>query len=249
MKTGVLVISHGSRKETWVRQVDEALSEISLDVPVVGAFLEMVEGRTIADGIRTLEDEGVDDIIVCPLFVCSGSTHIDEIQYMLGAVTEPSVETDVVPIPHRSRVRFTPAMNDDPLVLEIAKERLRELSVSPEREVLLVAGHGSVVSGFHERWEETLRQYSARLQQDMGFKKGIHGTFRPETLRSQAQTVAEGERLVVFPMFLSEGYFTEKKVPEQLEGIPAVYNGKTYLPHPLVGQWMEKKVRAQLQKG
>ncbi len=90
---GVLVISHGSRDGKWVRLVDEAVAQVlrPSDIPIVSSFLEIVEGRLIQDGIRTLERQGVTDIIAVPLFVSSGSTHVDEIGYALGAKPEPEL--------------------------------------------------------------------------------------------------------------------------------------------------------------
>ncbi len=50
MAIGVLIISHGSRNREWVRLVDEAVERMS-----------------------------VTEMIVVPLFVSSGSKHVEEI--------------------------------------------------------------------------------------------------------------------------------------------------------------------------
>lgn len=101
MKPGILVISHGSREAEWVRLVDEAVADVAAafmnwpiggggdrgagaNVPVVSSFLEIVDGRLIQDGIDQLAAEGVTDVYVLPLFVSSGSTHVDDIAQAFG---------------------------------------------------------------------------------------------------------------------------------------------------------------------
>jgi len=109
-KPGVLVISHGSPDLDWVAFVDEAVAgtvvELQGNIPIVSSFLEIVEGRLIQDGIDQLEAWGVTDIIVIPLFVSSGSTHIDEISYALGMKSTPEKETDLEPFSLSARVFF-----------------------------------------------------------------------------------------------------------------------------------------------
>lgn len=102
-KVGVLVISHGSRDQGWVDLVDEAVNAVHLpvDIPIYASYLELVEGRLIQDGIHSLEAQGVTEIIVVPLFVSSGSTHIDEISYALGVIEQPLLETDMKPLTFR----------------------------------------------------------------------------------------------------------------------------------------------------
>src|SRR5690606_29380403 len=99
-KIGVLVISHGSRDPHWVGLVREACAAVTLPAELAGApvecaFLELVDGHLIQDGIDRLERTGVTDIIVVPLFLSSGSTHVAEIAWALGLRAEPGVDTDL----------------------------------------------------------------------------------------------------------------------------------------------------------
>lgn len=57
MKPGIVVVSHGSKEKEWVELVDTAVANAArdLDIPVVSAFLEIVEGRLIQDGIDEAE--------------------------------------------------------------------------------------------------------------------------------------------------------------------------------------------------
>ncbi|MBA4542832.1 MULTISPECIES: sirohydrochlorin chelatase [Thermoactinomyces] len=245
-KRGILVIAHGSSKPEWVQLVDEAVSRVEVDLPVATGFLEMVEGRTILDGIRALETAGVTEIIAVPLFVSSGSTHIVEIGYYLGLVSEPQIETEGERLPIKAQVRMTDAMDDHPLIAEILLERARELSEQPQQEALLLVGHGSELPGFKEKWENSMNSLARQLQEKMGFRKTACATLHPDSVREKAEALRRTfSRVIVLPLFLSEGYFTRKVVPGRLQGLDVQYSGKTYLPHPLISRWIASVVKEQ----
>jgi sirohydrochlorin ferrochelatase len=64
-----------------------------------------------------------------------------------------------------------------------------------------------------------------------------------------AEKVAWWERhfpehaIIVAPLFLSEGYFTKKVIPQRLAGGRNIrYNGKALLPHDNITRWMERQI-------
>jgi len=83
-KYGVLVIAHGSPSETWCTPVRDAVAEVDLPYPVELGFLEFVQNETINDAVGKLDNAGVTKIIAIPLFISSHSSHIREIEYVLG---------------------------------------------------------------------------------------------------------------------------------------------------------------------
>ncbi|WP_027417412.1 sirohydrochlorin chelatase [Aneurinibacillus terranovensis] len=242
MKQGVLVISHGSRKQGWVDGIEHVIGQVNTGLPLEAVYLELVEGKAIYDGIRHLEEKGVEEIIAVPLFVCSGSTHLAEIRYALGVSPRPSFETDLEPLPLRARVTWAEPMDDHPLILEILKERISRLSTRPEEEVLMVAAHGSELPGYRETWEAVVGRMTASLRRELGFKGATYGMIHPDTIRQRAEAVARKNRLIVLPLFLSGGYFTERLIPQKLAGIPHQYDGSTYLPDEKVARWIEQVV-------
>ncbi|QSF45594.1 sirohydrochlorin chelatase [Paenibacillus tianjinensis] len=251
MKPGVLIISHGSRDKAWVSIVDEAVGHLSLEkeLPVAVSFLELVEGRLIQDGINELEYAGVTDIIVIPLFVSSGSTHIDEIEYALGAKPAPERETDLECFEVQAKVHYGYPVDDDPDIAVMLWDKLRELSVHPEREVILLVGHGSIHDGFRQRWEVGISSLAERVRQVSGVAAADYGLLNPENVRERAEYwIGQGYDVLVAPLFLSEGYFTKVVIPKRLEGLRYAYSGSTLLPHPLLPHWIEQQVLKMLEK-
>ncbi|WP_379163256.1 sirohydrochlorin chelatase [Paenibacillus sp. sgz5001063] len=251
MKTGVLIISHGSRDKAWVSIVEEAVSHLVLEeeMPVAVSFLELVEGRLIQDGIDSLEYEGVTDIIVIPLFVSSGSTHVDEIEYALGAKPAPEKETDLEPFDVKAKVHYGYPVDDDPDIAVMIWDKLRELSKHPERETILLVGHGSVHEGFRQRWQQGISSLAERVRQISGAAAADYGLLNPDNVRSKVEYWREqGHDVLVAPLFLSEGYFTKRVIPERLLGLEYAYSGQTLLPHPLLPHWIEQQVKVMLER-
>jgi sirohydrochlorin ferrochelatase len=246
-KYGVLVISHGSRDPDWVRLVDEAVAAVTVpeEMPVFSSYLELVEGRLIQDGIYNLESQGVTNIIVIPLFVSSGSTHIDEISYALGVIAVPKLETDLERFDIKSIIHFTSPIDDDPVIAEIIYEKLRELSVNPEREIILLVGHGSVEKGFHQQWRRGLEKLAERIKKLGGFGEADVAMLLPDQVKRKMawwHKHKPDDSVIVAPLFLSEGYFTRKVIPARLEEYTYKYNGQALLPSPLITRWIERQI-------
>ncbi|RZN41340.1 MAG: hypothetical protein EF813_02720 [Methanosarcinales archaeon] len=82
--TGILVVAHGSPRETWCAPVRAAAHNVDLPYPVELGFLEFVPGETINAAVDRLDKHGVEKIIAVPLFISSHSDHIAEVEYLLG---------------------------------------------------------------------------------------------------------------------------------------------------------------------
>ncbi|MFC5452196.1 sirohydrochlorin chelatase [Paenibacillus aestuarii] len=248
---GVLVISHGSRDEGWVQLVEEAVAAVKLpaDIPIFSSYLELVAGKLIQDGIDSLEAQGVTDIVVIPLFVSSGSTHVDEISYALGVIEQPRLETDLERFEIQARIHMASPIDDDPVIADILYDKMKDLSVDPSREIVLLIGHGSKEPGFHEQWLEGLEQLALRVQKLGGFAEADVAMLLPDQVPSKLSWWTEqkpGYAVLVAPLFLSEGYFTRKVIPSRMEGFEYRYHGRALLPSPLISQWIEKQIASRI---
>jgi sirohydrochlorin ferrochelatase len=201
----------------------------------------MVEGRSIQDGIRQLEGKGVSRILAVPLFVSSGSTHIQEIRQMLGLPQEIALEAQISPLHIQAEIEMVSPMDDHPLILEIIEKRIEEMSSTPKEEVLMLVGHGSRLPDYALLWESMMERMAKHLQIKWGFKKVMGVTLLPDQLADCLKRHL-ADRVVIVPLFLSEGYFTKKVIPSRISGTNYIYNGKTYLPDALVSQWIEAAV-------
>ncbi|WP_310551218.1 sirohydrochlorin chelatase [Paenibacillus glufosinatiresistens] len=251
VRPGVLVISHGSRDLSWVSIVEEAVAGAlkGRKLPAAVSFLELVAGRSIQDGVSDLEHRGVTDILVIPLFVSSGSTHVDEIAYALGVKPEPGRETDLERFEVSARIHYGDPVDDDPIIAEMVWDKARELSEEPERETVLLIGHGSVHDGFRERWQRGMASLADRVRAESGVSSADYALLNPNDVRDKVEYWnGQGHRVLVAPIFLSEGYFTKTVIPSRLEGLDYRYSGRTLLPHPRLADWVESQIGRLLER-
>jgi sirohydrochlorin cobaltochelatase len=151
---GVLVIAHGSRNPQWNHLVELVVGNIRSSLPVRVCYLDFVEGKQIEDRVRDLERLGLKRIIVIPLFITMGSTHLNEIQFALGLIQAPAIDKDIQPIKTHAEIVWCPPIEDHDFAYQIISERIMNLSRNPSEEVLLLVGHGSEQPQFYEKWED-----------------------------------------------------------------------------------------------
>jgi len=244
MKQGILVISHGSREENWILHVEdivkrgaEAFAHTHQEyttIPVVSAYLELAEGRLIQDGIDSLEREGVTHIYVMPLFISYGSTHVEEIKQAFGFQPISDFIGDLEPFKFQSEIIFSEPIMDDLEVLEILSEQLDQLSDNPMKEGLLLIGHGSSYSFFYDRWSIGMEKLLQQLVMKYPFAQSDYASLLPEQSYDKfvkLQLHQEVQDIIVLPIFISPGYFTQTVIPKRLNGLSYKYNGEALLPH------------------
>ncbi|MFC5470859.1 sirohydrochlorin chelatase [Cohnella suwonensis] len=254
MKPGLLVISHGSRDAGWVSLVDETIETVRARtgsaLAVEAAFLELVEGRLIQDGLDRLAAEGATHVLAVPLFVSSGSTHADEIGWALGAYARPRTETELerLSVPEGMALTYGRPMDDAPELIGIVAERLRDMSVEPSRESLLLVGHGSEEAGFRQAWDEGLAAVAGKAAELGGYAGYETALLLPNEVPEKLKKLTverPGGRVLVMALFLSEGYFTKEVVPRRLAssglGDDCVYAGSALMPHGNVAAWIARQ--------
>lgn len=248
MKQGILVIAHGSRRAEWNSLVKEMVEQLDIRNPIEVAFLGMVEGSSVADGIKSLEHQGVQRIVTVPLFISSGSTHLAEIRYALGMEPHPIVPTDLerITLQACTEIIWAEPMDDHACIRALLRERVARLSVCPEEEALLLVAHGSEEGGYQEKWDKLLQELSFDLRRELGLCTAAYSTFHPDTIREQAILLAQDYRPIVIPLFLSSGYYTKTAIPQRLAGIPVRYDGRAYLPDPNIVKWLKMTAEAHL---
>lgn len=245
-RSGVLVISHGSPDPGWIHRIEAAVLDAHLAIPVETVFLELMPGKTIEEGIRRLESQDVSRILAIPLFLTMGSTHLAEIQYALDLIPASPIPTDLRVIRSEAEIIWCSPLEAHPYVKGVLSERVRSLSQDSSQEGLLLVGHGSEISGFHERWEALLSNLTESLQKDWDFFEISYATFHPDNIRERAEKLARKSRLIVLPFFLSEGFFTTRAIPRRLKGLDYTYLGEGLLPHPYITTWLADTVKKYL---
>lgn len=257
---GVLVLAHGG-DENWNREVKKAIEPL-WDKYLIEIAYGMAVPKNIQNGIHALEKKGAKKIIAVPLFVSSFSPIIRQTEYLLGLrpelVDEPIIMNNqrasksLKPIKTKANIVMTNALDDHPLVGEILLERAMELSQSPKTETAILVAHGPNGEKDNRKWLNTMNNLAKQVNDKGGFKAVLCVTLRddaPQETYNKAKqhfrklVIEKGKdgKVIVVPLLLASGGI-EKGIPERLEGLEYIYNGKTLLPHKNITKFVEQSI-------
>lgn len=294
-KVGVLVLAHGG-SDSWNQLVLDATKSIAKKYPVEVAF-GMALPRTIQEGIDKLESNGVNKIVVVPLFISSHSFIIRQTEYLLKkreVLADPPVVMDhssgghsspnshnagsmnpssshdghgqhdgekketLAQLNFKSEIIMAKALDDHPIVADILYSRIKELSMNPANETVIIVGHGPNPENDNKNWVTAMESLAAQVQQKQK-KDGISSRFifsvtvrddadkeiyeqAKENLRGLVRQAGKQGDVIVVPLLLSKGG-VEKGIIKRLEGLNYKWSGNTLLPDPKIEEFIEVSVK------
>ena len=263
-KVGTIVIAHGGTPE-WNAPVLEAAALATTGGPVEVSFLmgDAAPEYRFQDAAAKLVAAGAERIVVVPLLASSHSGHFNQIKYLVGELDELSetmmhhlhmagIERSTVGVP----MHLTPALDASMEIAEILSERALKLASNPGEQALFVVGHGPNSAEDYAMWMENLRPVADSIARATGFRDVRLGMVRddaPAPVRAEAvrrvreiidlQHKVTGEDVVVVPVLVSRGYVSTRKLPKDLENLPIAYDAEGLLPHPVMAEWITRRVR------
>ena len=270
-QVGTIVIAHGGDIE-WNNRVLTVAAGAKTGGPVEVSFLMGPGAKTnrFQDIVRRMEVSGVARIVVVPLLISSHSGHYEQIRYLAGETDKLDEKmmhhlhmgglervTAKVPL-HVSR-----AVDDSPDVARVLVERANALVQDQGKHALFIIGHGPNSSDDLASWMKNLRAMTDTIRTLTRFKDvrvGLVQDDAPAHVRAEAvnrarelielQNRLTGEKVAVVPVLVSKGKLSAEKIPNDLAGLPVIYDGEPLLPHPALARWIEARVResAQLTK-
>ncbi|HTY46655.1 MAG TPA: sirohydrochlorin nickelochelatase [Methanomassiliicoccales archaeon] len=127
MKSGVLVVGHGSKLEynkNLVTHMAEILNKRGEFGPVVAAFMQLNQ-PDIKTGIKTLAHLGVDTIYVQPCFLASGIHLTEDIPGELG-FKKGDIEGKMSVEGKTIALRYCGPIGSDDRIADILADRIHE---------------------------------------------------------------------------------------------------------------------------
>ncbi len=122
MKQAVILLGHGSIREqanVEVRSMWRMLAEQLPDLQISGSFVEVAE-PTLEQEIGRLAEQGIERIVIVPMFLTRGNHLSNGIPRILEAMRQRYSHI---------QIELTRHLGVDPLLAEIIKNRLREAGV------------------------------------------------------------------------------------------------------------------------
>lgn len=163
----------------------------------------------------------------------------------------------------KSEILVTKALDDHPLVADMLYSRIKELSVNPSNETVIIVGHGPNPEEDNIKWVKAMESLATQVQQ-MQKKDGIASklilsvTVRDdadkevyqqakEHLRGLVRQAGQQGDVIVVPLLLSKGG-VEQGIVKRLDGLNYKWNGKTLLPDPKLNEFIEASVKEAIRK-
>jgi sirohydrochlorin ferrochelatase len=261
---GTLVVAHGAGDD-WNRPVVEIAKRAAAGGPVEVSFLmgPAAAQTRFQDAVERLVDRGATRIVVVPLLASSHSGHYEQIRYLAGGRDDlpedmlhhlhmSGIERPSVRVP----IALALALDASMEIAGILAERARVLATDPSRQALFVIGHGPNSAEEHAEWMANLRPVVDSIQRLTGFRDVKVGLVRddaPAPVREEAvrqiretiqlQQEMTMEPVVVVPLLISKGPISTEKFPADLAGLRIAYDGEGLLPHPLLADWIQRRVK------
>lgn len=253
--SGVLLLAHGG-SPGWNKEIERLAEDIRREGLVVEVAFGMGEAEAIERAARRLQEAGAERAVALPLFISSDSEVMDQIKFALGQRKSGSEAIENhggkkaayrranLKIP----VRLMSALNAHPLVAEILLERVRAISKNPEKETIVLVGHGPNSAQYNRRWLSGMKRLASRIQKEGGFRKVLCATLREDAeapvkekarrnLRGLVQEASQKGEVLVIPHLIAQGGI-EQQIPRALSGLSYKWDGKTLLPHKNILLWV-----------
>lgn len=269
-RAGILLLAHGSHAahgahgaqagpNIWNDNVEQMARQLDARMPTEVAF-GMADPETMQAAVDRLQQRGVNDIAVVPLFVSSHSPIIGNSRYILGLQPElakTSMLRELERVRSDARFRFAGAMDAHPLVSEILLERALAASADPADTSVILIAHGPNDEEENRLWLRDMETHAAFLREHGGFRAVVFLTHRndaPPDVKGAARTelrrlvaeADEGGTAVVVPVLLSAGGI-EAQIEADLADLPHRF-ARPLMPHPNIERWVETRA-AELLSG
>ena len=270
VKTGILVMAHGGSPE-WNTAVVESVTPLKSALPVRIAF-GMAQPGPLQQAVGELEAEGVTDIAVVGLFVSSQSFR-EQIEYLLGLSSEPPamylhhhgggdltmnhhiemIPGNLAPPPIQKNATLIlnrEGLYDSNKVGRIMVERVASLSLSPDKESVLILAHGEGDNALNNQWVSRVDDLAAQVRRSGPFRHVQVETLREDwqderaraekRIRNYVQTQGgHGNSVLVVPFRL----FGFGPYATVLEGLEYMSDQQALLPHPIITDWIRDQAR------
>ncbi len=259
-KIGVLLVNHGSRSETWRKELMNLEKNVKDRILASGkihgtktAHMEYTE-PSIASRLKEFDKEGYTDIIIVPVFLTVSPHTFDDIPTIIGQKEDPQskehlkIEKIECYTP-KAKTYITPNLDFTDILKKNVLSRAKDLSKDPSNEGLVLIGYGDET--YDKEWGELFAKVAKYVNKEMGISEYSYGWcghiahYNPMRTTDAINTVLKKKKsAVVIPVLVAHD--EEFQINIIGSGIKNVKNHKeivkytpdAILPDPNVEQWV-----------
>ncbi|MHB1036088.1 MAG: sirohydrochlorin chelatase [Pirellulales bacterium] len=258
-KSGVLLVSHGSRSESWRKTVLDIEKAVRSDVlksgriaEVRSAFMEYSE-PSIATQLKEFDREGMTDVILVPLLLAVSSHSFDDIPTIIGQKRDP-LAVKTLPLQGielytpNARVCIAPLLDFPALLGKNVTRRVRQMSKDPAHEGVVLVAYGDEQYG--EEWQHLLDEVGDEVKSQTGVDCVRHSwcghvvRYESEpTATAIREVLKKKHRAIVVPVLVGvDEAFQGKIIGGAIKNVNAneriVYRHDAILPDENINRWV-----------
>lgn len=254
-KTGVLLVSHGSRSAAWRRMLFEfhetaepRLRKLPSVAGVKSAFMEYTE-PSIASQLKAFDAEGYNHVILVPLLLTVSTHSFDDIPTIIGAKEDAhslaAMEAEGIErYAPRAQVTITPLLDFSDLLKENLPRRVKALSRTPADEGVVLVAYGDET--YAEEWEEFFAALGESVCERTGVSTATHcwcghvvRYSREPTKEAIRRILANCDRAIVIPVLVArDEIFQDQLIGKAIEEFaaddPAMAARIAYVPDAIL---------------
>lgn len=259
---GVVFMPHGSNYN-WNRTMMDAIEELQDEYMIEFAF-SMGDPVLINNAVQRLEERGATAVTVLRIFSLESSFKAAT-EYTLGL--RPNMGHDgmmhgmggMPPRVQSGSVFYTTGgLEDSPLFAEALLDRAIGLSENPEKETVILVGHGTRTEEGNAHWLKNLESITAHMEKTAEEKNYNFRDFKfenwredwpdlrdehIENVRNMVKEAGEdGGSAIVIPARTTQGGHAER----WLGDLEFKHNGEGFAPHPLFVEWVEGLIQESM---
>jgi len=254
-QVAVLIMPHGSTQpyNDGLEKVIAPLREQYRIEVAPGMADPLILGRAV----KSLEQDGITRIIFVRMYALQDHMKAST-DYLLGLSAEPPRHPHgELPPRIRSSIVFQTfgGYEEDPLIADILRQRILEISQRPKDETVILLAHGKRGDGGDQRWLEVINNNIQRIQEnlDTPFRAIKAMTLREDWPEKRAQAlqriraeIDEGNRRGGRVLIISNRLYGSGPYQRLLEGSTFVMNGQGLVPHANMTRWLRKGIERAL---
>ncbi len=264
-KTGVLLVSHGSRSLQWRNMLMDLHDAVEQDIlahsdidGVRSAFMEYNE-PSIATQLRSFDDGGFEQIILIPLLLTVSSHSFDDIPTIYGAKESAQSREllraeGIERYTPRATVTMTPLLDYPSFLQQNILRRARSLSTSPSEEAVVIVAYGDET--YEEEWRAVFDSVGSHITNETGIGPVSHAwcghivRYSTEPTKiAIANALQEKERVLVIPALVARDQMFQDRiiggaVQEMEAGERIVYRPDSILPDPALNDWVVRVAKS-----
>lgn len=266
-KFGLLIIAHGSPMPEWNKKVLEVEKDVKRIMAqrnmnqftiVRVSFMEFIE-PSIQSVIKDFNNEGIHHIFAIPLFIAPSGHSVFDIPAIMGLYGDQEVRmkikeegTAIV----RTKIKITvgPTMNSGDVLKEIMLTRVKELSIEPASEAVVLLAHGD--DDFLPFWDSLCQNIGYHICAHTGIDYfdyafvEVGQAFSTQGVPTILRAIENKPRTLVIGLYLSmdlekmakssvssfRGQATKRKFPFTDKNV--IFSSKGLLPDNRIAQWI-----------